>query len=165
MRPPRPPIEIRLRPDGRAVLPPGNPCVGCDHCCRYVSLEIDRPRTKKDFEYIRWYVLHRNVSVLLDWEGAWFLQFDTPCEWLVDGRCSHYRLRPDVCREYDPAECERYIPMPAEKLLIRNEEDLDRYLAVREARAARRKARGARRKARSRGAARPSARGRGGRGS
>jgi Fe-S-cluster containining protein len=28
----------------------------------------------------------------------------------VDGRCSHYALRPDLCREYDPAECERYSP-------------------------------------------------------
>jgi Fe-S-cluster containining protein len=151
MRPPRPPIPVTLLPDGRAKLPPGNPCVGCDHCCRYVSLEIDRPRTKADFEHIRWYVLHRNVSVLADWEGNWFIQFDTPCDWLAEGRCSHYRFRPDICREYDPAECERYIPAPAEKILLRNEHDLERYLAERKARARARRRRdgaGSRRAAR-----------------
>jgi len=86
-------------------------------------------------------VLHKNVSVMVDWEGAWFVQFDTPCEWLVDGRCSHYALRPEICREYDPAECERYVPVPAEKILFRDEHDLDRYLAEREARIAARKTR------------------------
>ena len=130
-------------PDGRAKLPPGNPCAGCDHCCRHVSLQIDTPRTKADFDNIRWYVLHKNVSVMVDWEGAWFIQFDTPCDWLVEGRCTHYALRPGICRDYDPSECERYLTKPAEKVLIRNEKDLERHLVERKARAAsRRSARG-----------------------
>lgn len=142
MRPPRPPIGLKILPDGRYTLPEGNPCVGCDHCCRYLSLEIDRPRSKRDFENIRWYLLHKSVSVMVDFEGAWLIQFDTPCEWLVDGKCSHYALRPEICREYDPADCERYNPSPAEKILLRNEADLDRYLTEREARlASRRKSR------------------------
>lgn len=62
------------------------------------------------------------------------VQFDTPCEWLKDGRCSHYHHRPEVCREYDPADCERYCPNPAEKILLRDERDLDRFLAERDTR-------------------------------
>jgi Fe-S-cluster containining protein len=127
--------------DGRYALPEGNPCAGCDHCCRYVTINIPTPRTKLDFNNIRWYILHRNVSVFVDWEGDWMVQFDTPCEWLVDGRCSHYTFRPEICRDYDPAECERYSPTPAEKFLIRTEQDLDEYLAKRSARSAARRAR------------------------
>ncbi|HEU4333010.1 MAG TPA: hypothetical protein VFT32_00820, partial [Candidatus Eisenbacteria bacterium] len=63
----------------------------------------------------------------------------TPCEWLVEGRCTHYHFRPEICRDYDPAECERYCTTPAEKVLIRTEQDLERYLAEREARAAARR--------------------------
>ena len=134
MRPPRPAIGLPLLPTGCFQLPEGNPCEGCDHCCRYVTIPIDRPRSRRDFDNIRWYLLHRDVSVLCDWEGTWMVQFDTPCEWLKDGRCSHYVLRPEVCREYDPADCERYCPTPAEKILLRDEKDLERFLEEREKR-------------------------------
>ena len=142
MRPPRPPIGVPLLKDGRYALPEGNPCEGCDHCCRYVAIQIPTPRSKIDFDNIRWYILHKNVSVLVTWDGDWMVQFDTPCEWLVDGRCTHYEFRPQVCRDYDPVECERYCTTPAEKILLRTEQDLERYLAERAAKqAARRKAR------------------------
>lgn len=62
------------------------------------------------------------------------VQFDTPCEWLKDGKCGHYIHRPEVCREYDPADCERYCPSPAEKILLRDEKDLERFLEERESR-------------------------------
>jgi Fe-S-cluster containining protein len=127
LRPPRPALGLRLLPDGRTALPEGNPCEGCDHCCRYVSIQIDRPTTKHEFDNVRWYLLHKNVSVMIDYEGDWLIQFDTPCRWLVDGRCTHYELRPEICRDYDPAECERYAG-PAEKVLLRTPEDLARYL-------------------------------------
>lgn len=141
-RPPRPPIPVTLRPDGYAVLPEGNPCQGCDHCCRYVAIEIDKPTTKKDFENIRWYLLHRSISIIIDWEGAWLIQFDTPCEWLADGKCTHYELRPEICREYDPSECERYLPTQSHKILMKTEADLREYLEAREVKlAARRRAR------------------------
>jgi uncharacterized protein len=136
IRPPRPAIGLPLSADGRSA---GNPCEGCDHCCRYVTIEIATPRSKLDFDNIRWYVLHQSVSVLCTWEGDWMVQFDTPCAWLKDGRCSHYALRPEICRDYDPAECERYCTVPAEKILIRDEKDLERYLEERKARAAKRR--------------------------
>jgi len=130
LRPPRPAIGLPVLPDGRIALPTGNPCEGCDHCCRYVSIEIDRPTTKRDFDNIRWYLLHKNISVMIDYEGDWLIQFDTPCEWLIEGRCGHYELRPEICRDYDPVDCERYAG-PAEKVLFRTPDDLARYLETR----------------------------------
>ncbi len=147
LRPPRPPIGVPLLEDGRYALPSGNPCAGCDHCCRYITINIPTPRTKLDFDNIRWYILHKNVCVFLDWEGDWMVQFDTTCEWLVDGRCNHYRFRPEICRDYDPADCERYSCTAAERILLRTEQDLDRYLAEREARNAVRRARAKKRAA------------------
>jgi len=140
LRPPRPAIGLPLLPSGVYELPEKNPCEGCDHCCRYVTIPIDRPRSRADFGYIRWYVLHRNVYVVCDWEGQWMVLFETPCDWLKDGRCGHYAHRPEICREYDPAECERYCPSPAEKIMLKNEKDLDEFLAERARRSARRKA-------------------------
>ena len=141
-KPPRAAIPLAIRPDGYAVLPEGNACEGCDHCCRYVAMEIDRPATKKDFEHIRWYLLHRSISIIIDWDGAWLIQFDTPCDWLQDGKCTHYELRPEICREYDAKECERYLPTQAYKVLMKTEADLQKYLAEREVKlAARREAR------------------------
>jgi Fe-S-cluster containining protein len=141
-RPPRPALGLPLLPDGRYALPEGNPCEGCDHCCRYVALAIPTPRTRRDFDEIRWYVLHEGVSVYVDWEGDWGIQFETKCRWLSHGRCSHYELRPRVCRDYDPAGCQRYVTGAAERVLIRNEQDLGRYLEERERRlAGRRRAR------------------------
>jgi len=134
LRPPRPAIGLKLMPDGRYELPAGNPCEGCDHCCRYMTIEIPKPRSKTDYDNIRWYILHRGVSVYVDWEGSWMVQFDTPCSWLKDGRCTHYALRPEICRDYDPADCERYGTTAAEKFILRNEKDLERYLAEREER-------------------------------
>ena len=134
IRPPRAPIGLPLLPNGCYQLPEGNPCEGCDHCCRYVTIPIETPRSRRDFDNIRWYLLHKNVSVLCDWEGSWMVQFDTPCDWLKHGKCSHYALRPEVCREYDPADCERYCPTPAEKILLSNEKDLEQFLLERDAR-------------------------------
>ena len=154
LRPPRAPIPLAVRPDGYAVLPEGDACAGCDHCCRYVAMEIDKPTTKKDFDNIRWYLLHRSISILIDWDGAWLIQFDTPCEWLRDNRCTHYELRPEICREYDPKECERYLPSQPAKVIMKSEADLQKYLAEREVRlAARRKARAEREAAPTRKAA------------
>ena len=112
-------------------------------------MPIPKPRTKRDFDEIRWYVLHQSVSVYIDWEGDWGIQFETQCRWLSGGRCSHYALRPGICRDYAPAGCERYVTKPPERLLIRSEKDLERFLAERETRlAGRREARSGRKNGR-----------------
>jgi len=105
-----------------------NPCAGCDRCCQYVALEIDKPVTRKDFDQIRWYVLHRGVSVYIDAQRDWYIQFETKCDWLTDGVCTHYELRPQLCRDYSIETCERYGDGPGYTRLISNEADLEAYL-------------------------------------
>ncbi|MBD3261876.1 MAG: YkgJ family cysteine cluster protein [Candidatus Altiarchaeales archaeon] len=81
-------------------------CVGCTRCCRHVTLEIDAPEDEEDFENIRWYLLHQNVSVFKS-DDEWYVEFHTPCRMLSeDGGCRVYEQRPKICSDYDPSECE-----------------------------------------------------------
>lgn len=83
------------------------PCSKCDAlCCKHVALEIDKPTSKKDYDHIRWYLVHQNVSVFIDDDNNWFIKFQTPCEHISDDlRCACYEDRPRICREY-PGEDE-----------------------------------------------------------
>lgn len=101
------------QPSARARRRP--PCAECDAlCCRYLATEIDAPRTKRDIDDVRWYLLHRGVSVFLDAEERWFLAFESPCRELGPaGRCRRYAERPRLCREHgrEPGTCEAQGPL------------------------------------------------------
>ncbi len=83
-------------------------CEGCSLCCEHVTIHINKPRKKSDFDEIIWYVLHHNVYVFIDGDGDWFVEFRTPCSGLGKNQlCTTYKERPDVCREYNQDECEK----------------------------------------------------------
>ena len=87
-----------------------NDAVLCDFCtakcCRYFALPIEEPVSRKDFDYIRWYLLHDRASVFVD-EDQWYLLVHTTCKHLqADHRCGIYETRPRICREYTTKECE-----------------------------------------------------------
>ncbi len=82
----------------------------CDHCtakcCRYFALPIDTPTNREDFENMRWYMLHGDISVFVD-DGNWFLLVHNDCDHLDDDhRCGIYDDRPTICRRYSTANCE-----------------------------------------------------------
>ena len=92
----------------RDQLKPGQ--VLCDFCpakcCRYFALPIETPRKRKDFEFIRWYLLHEHATVFTE-DGDWYLLVHTPCKHLLpDNRCSAYDTRPQICRDYSTDNCE-----------------------------------------------------------
>ena len=35
-------------------------------CCRYFALPIDTPETFKDWEFVRWYLLHDHATVFIE---------------------------------------------------------------------------------------------------
>ncbi len=122
-------------PDPELPIPPktfdsldANPCSGCSNCCEYIALEIDRPKTLRDFDHILWYVLHKDVWVYIDDAGDWYVQFNTPCEKLEKRRCTYYPDRPLICRDYSPRDCVRYVGEAAEKFLFKSECDFLSYL-------------------------------------
>ncbi len=77
-------------------------CQGCNaQCCRYIATQIDTPTDKTDYDHIRWYLFHRDVSVFIDHEDDWYLEFKTDCEALdAQGRCEAYDIRPRICQRH-----------------------------------------------------------------
>jgi Fe-S-cluster containining protein len=82
----------------------------CDYCtakcCRYFALPIETPTTRKDFEFIRWFLLHDRASVFTE-DDDWYLLVHTQCKHLrPDQRCAIYDTRPQICRDYSTRNCE-----------------------------------------------------------
>ncbi len=80
-------------------------CEGCAKCCLHINHEIDPPHDDEDCDYIIWFLLHENLSVWVDDENVWYLEFKTPCKALHNELCSIYEKRPQVCREYEQETC------------------------------------------------------------
>lgn len=79
-------------------------------CCTYVTQQIDRPRSKYDFEVLLWQVSHNGVGAYKDDDG-WFVMFESRCQHLlVDGRCNIYDIRPTICRTHSNDYCEYDAP-------------------------------------------------------
>ena len=79
-------------------------CTG--HCCNYLALPLDEPTTMRDFDDLRWYVMHQGVTIFVE-DGDWYIQFATTCNNLgLDKRCTIYETRPKICREYQAGECD-----------------------------------------------------------
>ena len=92
----------------REDLPEGD-CL-CEYCpakcCRYFALPIEEPGNAKDFDYMRWYLLHDRASIFVENEN-WYILVHTTCKHLqADNRCGIYETRPEICREYSTDGCE-----------------------------------------------------------
>lgn len=94
-----------------------HPCFNCAKCCQYVAIEIDKPTTMKEYDYIVWYLYHGGVSVFVDFDAAWFVKFETRCDHLTEtGLCGVYDTRPAICRDFDWRDCENHLKdEPADK--------------------------------------------------
>lgn len=75
-------------------------------CCRYFALPLDNPTTAKDYDNIRWYIMHENVVVYIE-KKQWYIGVLTRCKNLqADNRCGIYHTRPQICREYSTDNCD-----------------------------------------------------------
>lgn len=82
----------------------------CEHCtgkcCRYYALAIDTPTELKDFDHLRWYMIHGRTAIFVDGE-TWYLMVFGDCQHLQsDNRCGIYETRPQICRSYTTDNCE-----------------------------------------------------------
>ncbi len=75
-------------------------------CCRYYAMEIDKPTTRREFEDVRWFLLHEDTVIFVE-DGAWYVQVNRKCRHLLpDNRCGIYDNRPPICREYKTEGCD-----------------------------------------------------------
>jgi Fe-S-cluster containining protein len=101
-------IAVTRNKPRREDLKPGeNLCQHCTaKCCRYFALPIDKPTSRKEFDYLRWYLLHARASVFVE-DDTWYLMVHTDCKHLQpDQRCGIYPTRPQICRDYTTDKCE-----------------------------------------------------------
>jgi len=80
-------------------------CTGL--CCRYFALPIETPEDKGDYDDIRWYLCHKDISVFVD-KGDWYLNIKNKCKYLSekDYKCRIYNTRPRICRGYRHSDCD-----------------------------------------------------------
>jgi Fe-S-cluster containining protein len=106
---------------------PCNLCGG--KCCEYIAIEIDKPKNKKDYDVIRWYLSHKNVNVFIDHDNKWYVEFRTPCEFQKPNKkCGIYANRPDICRRHGVShgDCE-YYDLPY-RMIFRNTKEFEDHL-------------------------------------
>jgi hypothetical protein len=136
-------IRLPILPAAAAVPEVHHNCARCPAlCCSYVSTEIDPPTTGRDFDHIRWYLMHPGVRVYCeDATGSWFIQFMSRCQNLgEDHRCTIYETRPQICRDLDANLCEFGLG-PGDRWLFTTLDEFDRWMQEREHRRRRRAAR------------------------
>ena len=100
-------------------------------CCRYFALPIETPETRDDYDDIRWYLCHENISVFVE-DGDWYLSVKNRCGHLSpkDHRCGVYERRPKICRKYRPTDCD-YVPGVYDyDLHFTSGKDMDEYIRV-----------------------------------
>lgn len=100
------PLPLLVSPAGEPG-PDLVPCTECGKCCTYVGVGINAPTRPRYATDILWYLYHDRVSVYVDGDGEWSVQFETRCRNLGDGLlCQIYPQRPHICRAFDNQTCE-----------------------------------------------------------
>jgi Fe-S-cluster containining protein len=90
-------------------------------------LPIDTPKNKRDFDDMRWYILHENIAVFVE-DGDWYIQIHNACRNILpDGRCADYERRPAICREYTTSECDYHIGDEGASLYFDSPDALEAY--------------------------------------
>ena len=111
-------------------------CGNCGaECCRYVTQEIDEPKSHEEIDNVRWFLLHYNVNVYCDTDGDWSVEFKSDCKNLgKHNQCTDYEHRPTMCREHGcDGNCEGTVNHPDElyKHFFSNVEEFDEFLEER----------------------------------
>lgn len=79
-------------------------CVGL--CCRYFALPIETPEDKEDYDDIRWYLCHEDITVFVE-DGDWYINIKNKCRYLTDDyKCAIYNKKPKICRTYSTKDCD-----------------------------------------------------------
>jgi|GEM_PF-477055 Fe-S-cluster containining protein len=115
-------------------------------CCRYFAFSIDKPKKKRDFEDLRWYILHEDTIIFVE-DGQWYVQVNRKCKALLpDNRCGIYHNRPTICRGYKTDACDWHADAYDYDHVFTEPEQIERfakeYLAARRKKARQSAARG-----------------------
>lgn len=108
--------------------------VSCDQCtglcCRYFALPLENPEDWDDFDDIRWYLAHENVTVFVE-DGEWYINVNNVCRHLdSDYRCDHYCMRPKICRDYTMDGCDLTGDDYGYELHFTDDKQMEEYMQI-----------------------------------
>jgi Fe-S-cluster containining protein len=109
-----------------------NQCDKCTAlCCRYFALPIDTPKDKDDYDDIRWFLCHKDITVFVE-DGDWYINIGNKCNHLSekDGRCKIYNKRPRICKEYRHTNCDFVEGEYGYELLFTNDKQMEEYITI-----------------------------------
>ena len=109
-----------------------SPCEKCKGlCCRYFALPIETPETRQDYDDIRWYLCHEDVTVFVE-EGDWYINTKNKCRHLDEKthHCNIYDKRPKICRGYKMDDCDLTDGEYDYELHFTCDKDMEEYLKV-----------------------------------
>lgn len=109
-----------------------NLCDECNGlCCRYFALPIDTPKDKGDYDDIRWFLCHKDVTVFVE-DGDWYINIKNKCRHLSgkENRCKMYSNRPRICRGYRHASCDYIEGEYDYELHFTNDKEMEEYIKV-----------------------------------
>jgi len=109
-----------------------NQCDKCTGlCCRYFALPIDTPEDRGDYDDIRWYLAHKNITVFVE-KGDWYINIKNKCKYLSekDYHCRIYDKRPRICRQYRHADCDFVKGEYDYKLHFTNDKEMEEYIKI-----------------------------------
>ncbi|MFH1615333.1 MAG: YkgJ family cysteine cluster protein [Planctomycetota bacterium] len=109
--------------------------VRCDRCtglcCRYFALPIETPESREDYEDIRWYLCHEDITVFVD-DNDWYLNVKNKCRHINSNtfKCDIYSKRPRICLGYKTDDCDLTEGEYGYDLHFTNDKDMEEYIKV-----------------------------------
>jgi len=104
-------------------------CTGL--CCRYFALPIETPESKQDYDDIRWYLCHNDITVFVE-DGDWYLNVKNKCRHVTEkgNRCRIYDKRPKICRDYKTSNCDFTEGEYDYELHFTNDKEMEEYIKI-----------------------------------
>ncbi|MBW2999039.1 YkgJ family cysteine cluster protein [Candidatus Woesearchaeota archaeon] len=102
-------------------------CFECDSlCCRYLYIQFADPDDHINFESLKWFLFHKNISVIVDNKKHLWIKLDTPCKNLdpETNLCTQYHSRPNICRKHQMKNCEFQGGENDEKRVLNSPQDV-----------------------------------------
>jgi len=109
-----------------------NQCEKCTGlCCRYFALPIETPEDKGDYDDIRWYLCHEDITVFVE-DGDWYINIKNKCRYLSEEnyKCMNYNNRPRICRQYRHNDCDFVEGEYDYELHFVNDKQMEEYIKI-----------------------------------
>jgi Fe-S-cluster containining protein len=107
-------------------------CDDCNAlCCRYFALPLETPEDRGDYDDIRWFLCHKDISVFVE-KGDWYISIKNKCKYLSgdDNRCMIYKRRPRICRYYSRRSCDLVEGEYDYELHFTNDKEMEEHIKM-----------------------------------